>query len=134
MFRNLCPILCLCLSACIVYVESPPSSPSHHYSDDPPTVAVPRTGDLHSACYEDYGDVYDWHFEMWSNHHVEWIDLYINSWKWVPMERVGATYGEQGYYWEGTLLNTYFYCDNSYEFEVVVEDYAGNVTYHMFYW
>lgn len=119
MFRNLFLATLLFLSSCILVVDDRDS----HYSYDSNAVEG-----FDAVCYRDYGDVYDWYFELWGSPDLAFVDVYINYWKWVPLEP--DLYG----YWSGRLLNTYFYCDRDYDFEVVAEDYYGNVTYHVFYW
>jgi len=117
--KNLFIATFLFLSGCIVVVDD--GSHDHHYEGSP-------VEGFEAWCYYDYNDQYDWYFELWGAPDLAYVDVYINSWKWVPMER--DTYG----YWSGRLLNTYFYCDSNYDFEVIAEDYYGNVTYRMFYW
>tara|TARA_R100000963_G_C4619865_1_gene87694 strand:- start:392 stop:775 length:384 start_codon:yes stop_codon:yes gene_type:complete len=127
MIKYLSVVTVALLAGCIVYVEPGEESHYHHHEGSPSPILTTVTGDLHAECYEDYHDSYDWYFEMYYPADVETIELYINYWKWVPFERVSG-------YWAGELNNTYFYCDNEYEFEVVVTDYYGNIAYQVFYW
>jgi len=138
MFRNFLALTILLLFGCIVVYEDgsivvyDDVGSSHHHEDEG-TYASVWVGDLHADCYEDYGDSYDWRFEVYADSYygpsdVENVEIYINLWKWVGMEPA-----EHGW-WSGGLNNTYFYCDNTYDIEVVATDYHGNVSYRMFYW
>jgi len=119
MIKNIIILLVVCLSGCIVWYDD--REYDYHYDSS-------AIEGFEAVCYKDYGDVYDWYFDAWGAPDLQFVDVYINSWKWVALER--DIYGG----WYGSLLNTYFYCDNTYDFEVIAEDYYGNVTYRMFYW
>lgn len=138
MSRNFLILTILLLFGCVVVYEDGSvvvydDASSSHHDEDGQAYASVWVGDLHVDCYENYGDSYDWYFEIYADSYygpsdVEFVDIYINSWKWIPLER--SVHG----YWTGGLRNTHFYCDNTYDFEVVAADYYGNTSYRMFYW
>tara|TARA_R100000664_G_scaffold31060_1_gene44251 strand:+ start:326 stop:685 length:360 start_codon:yes stop_codon:yes gene_type:complete len=119
MSRGLLVWVALCLSSCILVYDDR----DYDYHHEASTVEG-----FEAFCYRYYNDEYDWYFETWGSPDLVSIDVYINSWKWIPLYRHGYDY------WTGALHNTYFYCENSYEFEVVAEDYSGNLTYRVFSW
>jgi hypothetical protein len=119
MYKYLSLLVVLCLSGCVLIYDDR----DYDYYYEASTVEG-----LDASCYYNYNDQHDWYFETWGSPDLAYVDVYINSWKWVPLAKDGQNY------WSGALMNTYFYCDNTYDFEVVAEDYSGNVTYRMFYW
>jgi hypothetical protein len=132
MFRNLFVFCFLLLSGCIVVYSDDPSEGPHHYYDEIVYESV-WVEDLYTNCHEEYWDTYDWYFEIYADSYygpadVEYVDVYINSWKWVPLDRTAHGY------WDGGLNHTYFDCESAYDLEVVATDYYGNTSYRMFYW
>lgn len=124
MIKNIFVLFVLCLSGCIVLLESEPET---HQA------GMLYMSDAYATCYYDaYWDLSEWYIEIYvnSNYHsqVQEVGYYINNHDYVTMD-----YDGDGW-WTDLFYSNYYDCDRSLHFDFVAEDIYGYTSAHTLFW
>ena len=132
MYKFLSLSVALCLSGCILYVETSrsPQSPSDeglYYGD------VWLENPYVTCTYDAYWDLSEWELEIYATSYygpseVYEVGFYINNYDYQEMEYVGDGY------WARSIVSNYYDCDRALHFDFVAADYDGYEGYYTYYW